>query len=282
MKMNDLEREFKHDLNNLKASGIWDPVGDFKAILNKHFSGISQITNQNVLHFQADIQERVRRIPLGHILGYTEFNGYRFVVGTGVFVPRQQSTMLLDWLHKNVDIQPGALIYDLCSGSGAIGVSAWKQHPNTKVVCVENDDVAYQYLCRNINRLASEEHVIAKMKDITNHTDFVDHHACVDVMISNPPYVPNSEDLLPEWQQHHPVNAIYSGQGGNQMIEASISLAESLLKPGGTILIEHGEFQKDIVKNIFKRYQFHSVETHTSHQFSDETGLAVMTTGTKQ
>lgn len=282
MIISDLEREFQHELNSLKASGIWDPTGDFRAILNKHFSGVSEITSQEVLHFQADIQERVRRIPLGHILGYTEFNDDRFVVGTGVFVPRQQSTILLDWLHKHVDIQPGSLIYDLCSGSGAIGISAWKQHPDSKVVCVENDDVAYQYLYRNIHRLASKEHVTAKMKDITDHAAFVDHHACVDVMISNPPYVPASEDLLPEWQQHHPVNAVYSGQGGDQMIEASISLAQSLLKPGGTILIEHGEFQKDIVRNIFKRYQFHSVDTHISNQFSDATGLAVITTGTKQ
>ncbi|MDO6580435.1 HemK/PrmC family methyltransferase [Photobacterium sp. 2_MG-2023] len=282
MKQAQIEQTFQHELQSLIASGVWDPYGDFQAIAKKYMSSDEVLSESDVACFRSDLKERAHRIPLGHILGYSDFIDCRFVVGTGVFVPRQQSAMLLEWLKTQLHAESEAVIYDLCSGTGAIGISAWRQYRNATVYCLENDEIAYQYLCRNIHRLADEGSVVALKKDITDLTFFLDKSQCVDVVISNPPYVPESESLLPEWGKYHPENAIYSGQDGSEIIDASLRLAEIVLKPGGTVIVEHGESQIPMVQDLFSRYQFESVLTHTDPLFSDQTGPAVMTVGTKK
>ncbi|MBD8512841.1 peptide chain release factor N(5)-glutamine methyltransferase [Photobacterium sp. WH24] len=282
MKQAQIEQTFQHELQSLIASGVWDPYGDFQAIAKKYISSDEVLSESDVACFRSDLKERAHRIPLGHILGYSDFIDCRFVVGTGVFVPRQQSAMLLEWLKTQLHAESEAVIYDLCSGTGAIGISAWRQYRNATVYCLENDETAYQYLCRNIHRLADEGSVVALKKDITDLTFFLDKSQSVDVVISNPPYVPESESLLPEWGKYHPENAIYSGQDGSEIIDASLRLAEIVLKPGGTVIVEHGESQIPMVQDLFSRYQFESVLTHTDPLFSDQTGPAVMTVGTKK
>ncbi|KKD01635.1 MULTISPECIES: N5-glutamine methyltransferase family protein [Photobacterium] len=282
MKQAQIEQTFQQELQSLIASGVWDPYGDFQAIVKKYVSSDEVLAESDVACFRADLKERANRIPLGHILGYSDFMDCRFVVGTGVFVPRQQSAMLLEWLKTRLPVASDAVIYDLCSGTGAIGISAWRQHRGTRVYCLENDETAYQYLCRNIHRLADEGSVVALNKDITDLSFFLDKRQSVDVVISNPPYVPEAESLLPEWEKHHPEKAIYSGKDGSEIIDASLRLAETVLKPGGTVIVEHGESQIAMVKDLFTRYQFESVFTHTDPLFSDQTGPAVMTLGTKK
>ncbi|CAM5237342.1 Modification methylase HemK OS=Lysinibacillus sphaericus OX=1421 GN=LS41612_11920 PE=4 SV=1 [Lysinibacillus sphaericus] len=98
-------------------------MGDYEKIYSQYyFTEAGQNDPIAVKEFEADIHERCNRIPLEHIVGYAELNANRYVVGTGVFIPRIQSLGIVEWLKENKAIAPSSFVYDLCSGSGAIGI----------------------------------------------------------------------------------------------------------------------------------------------------------------
>ncbi|QXI26841.1 N5-glutamine methyltransferase family protein [Pseudomonas vanderleydeniana] len=276
-----IEHEQATALDSLTRAGVWDPAGDLKAIAGKHFPPGAEPDRQRLSMFRLDVAERCARTPLGHILGYADFADLRFVLGSGVFIPRLQSMAIVRWIEQNLALDSRSTVYDLCSGVGAIGL-ALGTRTGASVVCVENDALAQAYLRRNIHRLCPGRHdVILYESDITRLDRFEQARCSVDVVVSNPPYVPAGTELLPEWGVHHPSEAIYANDQGIGLIEASARLASFILKPDGTVLIEHGEAQGDKVRSMLGRHGFGSIRTFVDGRFGDSTGPAVVTVGSK-
>lgn len=150
------------------------------------------------------------------------------------------------------------------------------------MVCVEKDPTALTYLQRNLHRLgASKYGAIYQSASITNLADFQTAGGTVDVVVSNPPYVPEGTLLQPEWSENHPRESIFAHDEGKGLIEASACLASLLLKPGGTFLLEHSEDQSGQVHIILDSAGFHNVHTLLTEEFSDATGPSVITIGVK-
>ncbi|NVZ26491.1 peptide chain release factor N(5)-glutamine methyltransferase [Pseudomonas gingeri] len=276
-----LEHEHVTALENLTKAGVWDPLGDLRAIAGKHFSSGLEPDGHRLSAFQLDVAERCARTPLGHILGYTDFADLRFVVGSGAFIPRLQSMAMVRWIEENLPLDSHSMVYDLCSGVGAIGLSIWSRS-GARVVCVENDPIAQAYLGRNIHRLCQGRPDVTLCEgDISRLDKFEQARGSVDVVVSNPPYVSAGTELLPEWGIHHPSGAIYAGDQGGELIEASARLADLILKPKGALLIEHGEAQGHRVRSLLEQYGFDSVRTCVDGRFGDSTGPAVVTVGRK-
>lgn len=96
----ELEAERAYALTALVKAGVWDAEEDLQALFEQHFASDTVSNDRALAAFRQDVSERCLRMPLGHILGYVYFAGIRFVVGSGVFVPRQQSMAIVQWIEK--------------------------------------------------------------------------------------------------------------------------------------------------------------------------------------
>jgi release factor glutamine methyltransferase len=182
------------------------------------------------------VDQRAAGVPLEYVVGWAEFCGLRVAVEPGVFVPRRRTELLAR--EAAARARPGAVVVDMCCGSGAIGAVVIATVPQVDMHAVDIDLVAVRCARRNV----ASGHVY--------HGDLYeplpialrDH---VDVIVANAPYVPTDAIALlpPEARSHEPREALDGGADGLDMQRRIIEAAPSWLAPGGTLLIETSEPQ---------------------------------------
>lgn len=185
------------------------------------------------------VDERVRRVPLQHLTGRAPFRHLELAVGPGVFVPRPETELLVDLVLGAAD--PGAVVVDLCTGSGAIALAVKHERPDVEVLAVEVDEHALAWAERNAETLGLD--LTLRLGDAT--TAFPELEGEVDVVVSNPPYIPN--DMVPvdpEVRDHDPAVALFGGSADGLRIPVAVAArAADLLRDGGTLLMEHADTQ---------------------------------------
>ncbi|MCT8946930.1 HemK/PrmC family methyltransferase [Pseudomonas sp. A1437] len=264
----------------LQESGVWSLEEDLSCLVDRF---IERADKKRALEeFMLAVHERCNRIPLGHIVGTVDFDDLPLVVGSGVFIPRSHSRVIHKWIESSAAMPSGAKVLDLCAGSGAIGLAIARRRPDLKVTCVEFDPIAVQYLKRNIDRLSCKgvqaNHLCA---DIGDEQAFAPFEKQIGLIVANPPYVPQAQELLPEWGEHHPQASVYSGTDGLEMIRQIIALADRLLVRDGWLVMEHGEGQAEAVRELFRRDHLTDIETVIDKDESDASGSSVITIGRK-
>ncbi|AXG48516.1 HemK family protein methyltransferase [Photorhabdus laumondii subsp. laumondii] len=265
----------------LSEADVWDVETDLTCLIDRYLERRCKDRARD--EFMLAVHERCNRIPLGHIVGTVDFDGLPLTVGTGVFIPRPHSQVIHKWLENEYQAPHGAVVLDLCSGSGAIGLAIAKRRPDLKVTCVEYDDVAFQYLTRNIYRLANWAIKADALKaDLRDWQAFSQFNGSVALIVANPPYVPEQQEILPEWEEHHPYASVYSGDDGLDLARLIIKQAKQLLQSEGWLVIEHGESQGESVRALFSDVGFSSVRTIIDEDISDTTGSSVITVGCKR
>jgi release factor glutamine methyltransferase len=182
------------------------------------------------------IGQRARRIPLQHLVGSAAFGPLTLSVGPGVFIPRPETEALLEWAHA-VPVPAGGVIVDLCTGSGALALALAAYRPDTRVVAVERSEDALRYARANVDG-STVELVHA---DVTGRDVLADLNAQVDLVVSNPPYIPDCADLEPEVAEHDPHIALFGGPDGMAVITPIVDLVSRLLRPGGQVGVEHDD-----------------------------------------
>lgn len=243
----------------LTEAGVWDVEGDLTALQERFLTGESAAA---VARFEAAVAERCRRIPLGHITGSVEFDGLELVVGSGVFVPRRESTALVAWAAGDKALPHGGTALDLCSGVGALGMALSRRRPDTAVTCVERDDTCLQYLRRNVARNeAVLGPVTVHAADLTEQGCLQAYRGTTDLVMANPPYVSPQVRLLPEWSEHQPRDAVYSGADGLDLIRRIAVLAAAALRPGGWLALEHDRAQPQQVRAVLHGGPFEEITT---------------------
>ena len=264
----------------LQEADIWDVENDLACLVDRF---VKRIDSERALdEFMMAVKERCSRVPLGHILGGVDFDDMPLVVGSGVFIPRLQSMIVQGWMETAVTIPAGEIVLDLCAGCGAIGLSIARRRADLSVTCVERDELAVNYLRRNIERMASKGvQVDCFSADVGDEKKFSDFTNKVGLIVANSPYVSKHQVLLPEWSDHHPLDAVYSGRDGLELIRKITQLATNLLHVGGWLAIEHGEDQAEAVQELFAENGLVRTQTHINEIFSDMTGSAVMTVGSR-
>jgi release factor glutamine methyltransferase len=199
--------------------------------------------------FWADIGRRENREPLQHITGRAYFRYLELAVGPGVFVPRPETEVMVGWAIdrlRELDIAE-PLIVDLCSGSGAIALAIAQEVPRARVHAVELSDDALLWTRRNVEG----SRVILHQADA--RTALPELEAQVDLVISNPPYIPLTEweYVATEARDYDPELALFSGEDGLDMIRALERAAHRLLRPGRWLAVEHSDQQGGAVQRIF-------------------------------
>ena len=159
--------------------------------------------------FTALVAERARRVPLQHLLGTAAFRHLELSVGDGVFVPRPETELLAGW---GIGLSgAGAVVVDLCSGTGAIALAIADEGSAARVVAVERSPAALSYLRRNAADWPAVEVVAG---DVTDPDLLGDLTGGVDVVLCNPPYVPDGTPVPPEVADHDPAEAVFGGADG--------------------------------------------------------------------
>ena len=195
------------------------------------------------------VARRENREPLQHITGRAYFRYLELAVGPGVFVPRPETEVMVGWAIdrlRELDIAE-PLIVDRCSGSGAIALAIAQEVPRARVHAVELSDDALAWTRRNVEG----SRVILHQADARTALRELD--AQVDLVISNPPYIPLTEweYVATEARDYDPELALFSGEDGLDMIRALERTAHRLLRPGRWLAVEHSDQQGGAVQRIF-------------------------------
>jgi release factor glutamine methyltransferase len=244
-------------IGHLRLAGVPDPRVDAELLLG-HLLGVSRGRAQALAlmgsPLPAPVAERYRdlvlrrgtREPLQHLTGVAGFRGIELAVGPGVFVPRPETEVLVE--HALLGLPQGGRAIDLGTGSGAIALSMAHERPDAEVIGVERSPEAFEWALRNRDglRLANARIVRGDLADAAP-----EWNAAVDVVVSNPPYVPDGMiPRDPEVQRFDPAAALYGGPDGLEPMRAVVATALRLLKPGGLLAVEHGELQGAAVRAL--------------------------------
>ena len=182
------------------------------------------------------VAARSRRIPLQHIVGTAPLGPVTVQVGPGVFIPRPETEGLLEWASAQ-PLPPRPVIVDLCTGSAALALALSKFWPDARIVAVDDSDDALDYARRNVAGTPVE----LLHADVTDSALLPELDGQVDLLVANPPYIPDGVALEPEVAQHDPPHALFGGPDGMTVINAIVELAGRWLRPGGRCAVEHDD-----------------------------------------
>ena len=206
------------------------------------------LSSEQLEAFLVALTRREKREPLQPLTGKAAFRSLELSVGPGVFIPRPETEQVvqyaIDYLRQLP--RPGVAI-DLGTGSGAIAIAMAVEVPQTKVYAVELSQSAFDYATKNIEaNLAAVELRLGAMQEVVS--DLV---GGVDVVISNPPYIPDSAiPIDPEVRNFDPELALYGGEDGLDVIRDISGIAAALLRAGGLLVLEHAETQSDAIREL--------------------------------
>lgn len=182
------------------------------------------------------VAARSRRVPLQHLTGMAAFGPVTLAVGPGVFIPRPETEALLAWATTQ-PLGDRPVIVDLCTGSGALAVALAHHRPAARVIGIDDSDEALAYARRNAEGTAVE----LVRADVTTPGLLPELDGRVDLVVANPPYVPDDSTVEAEVAQHDPPHAVFGGPDGMAVIPAVVRLAGRWLRPGGLFAVEHDD-----------------------------------------
>ncbi len=222
--------------------------------------------------FLEKINIRASGTPVQYVIGEWDFYGETYFVGEGVLIPRPETELLVDFAFEFLSDKSHPIVFDLCSGSGCIGLSIARLIPDSRVYLIEKSEDAMRYLLKNKEKLLLSNVVII-------HGDIFDGFGTFeipepDLILSNPPYI-NSDEIasLQSEVLKEPVMALDGGKDGLDFYR--VIADKWLCYCGGAIAVECGEGQSKMVEQIF------SMQCSDTHSVCDFNGIERVVIGRK-
>ena len=252
-----------HAIRVLSGVGIRNADVDAELLLG-HVLGVSrgQVQAKAVTDAALDpeqylatieaVERRAAREPLQHITGRAPFRSLELAVGPGVFIPRPETEsvaqLAIDALLAVASPSPRGI--DLGTGSGAIALAMATEVPQAEIVAVENSPRAFIWAKQNLREIGADNLrlVFADLAEAVPELD-----GTFDVVISNPPYIPDGAiPRDPEVRLFDPPLALFGGPDGLEVVRAVSRRAAALLRPGGVLILEHGELQAAAIHELLR------------------------------
>ena len=208
---------------------------------------LAEVTDESAIvdGYAELVKRRCNHEPVQYLTGTAGFRKLDLVVGPGVLVPRPETEGLVEEVLKHIANLPGPVsVIDLGAGSGAMAISIATEAPNTHVIAVEKSADAIEWLKQNV--AFHDQSIRIVQGDVA---DVLDGVKC-DVVVANPPYVPDSQPLPKDVANFEPAIALFGGPDGLELPKRFIDAAARLLKTGGLLAIEHTETQGESIAKL--------------------------------
>lgn len=210
-----------------------------------------EVTPEVEARFMSGIERYLNYVPIQHIIGYQTFYGYDFIVNEDVLIPRRETEELVEQVLYYYDDHFQGQKIDLCdigTGSGCIAITLSKEEPNLNVVAADISAKALVVAKQNNDKLGAnvrffEGDLLSPLKGMK-----------FDIIVSNPPYIPNQEDVAKIVKTHEPNIALFGGDTGLIFYERILKDAKNYLKDKGLIAFEHAYDKRQELYDLAKHY----------------------------
>ena len=219
---------------------------------------LNEKINDKVLeNFNYYLKLRKQNKPIAHILGFKDFWKYKFKVDKNVLIPRPETELIIEQALKNLPKLSNKNILDIGTGSGCIIISIIKERENCKATAIDKSLKALK-----VAKLNAEMHqVLKKIKFLNIDVDkyFANKY---DLIVSNPPYIKDSEilSLDKDVKLNEPKLALLGGKSGLNKVFKVIKKSQKLLKTKGKLILEIGDKQSKEVKKYLIKNNFNQIK----------------------
>ncbi len=205
-----------------------------------------ELTPDQAQQYQSWIERRAQHEPVQYIVGEQEFFGLAMRVTPAVLIPRPETEHLVEALLARVPRDAPLRICDVGTGSGAIAVALAHTLPSAQVTALDCSAAALE-----IARVNAQFHQVAdRVRILESDLLSAVRSERFDAIVSNPPYVADSEFLEPQVREYEPQGALYAGPTGIEVYRRLIPEALEALDPGGWLLLEMGHGQRDALAGL--------------------------------
>ena len=236
----------ENDALTLAAHVLHRPVGEVRTAM------VLGAPAPDPAAYERLVEHRADRVPLQHLTGRAAFRRLELSVGPGVFTPRPETEVVAGLaIEAALAVDGAPVVVDLCTGSGAIALAVADEVPAATVYAVELGEDAHAWAVRNVTATGLD--VTLVHADAT--TAFPELDGTVDVVVSNPPYIPlGMVPLDPEVRDHDPDLALYGGSEDGLAVPAAVAArAAVLLRSGGVLVMEHADSQGVSLPAVLER-----------------------------
>lgn len=208
----------------------------------------AQLTPEQAATYEAWLVRRARHEPVQYIVGEQEFYGLKFRVTPDVLIPRPETEHLVEALLALVPHDAPISIADVGTGSGAIAVALAHALPEARLTALDLSPAALAVAERNAITHGVAERIRFLQSDLLAAV----RGESFDAVVSNPPYVADSEVLEAQVRDYEPAGALFAGPRGLDIYERLIPQAWAVLKPGGWLLMEIGYGQREALASLLE------------------------------
>ncbi len=213
-----------------------------------------ELTAEESSRYENAQAERARGIPTQYITGHQEFWGMDFIVSPAVLIPRPETEHVIETVLERVGRKLSvSRVVDVGTGSGCIAVALAKELPNAEIHATDISNAALEIARANAARHEFENRLRF------HHADLLEgfEPASFDFIVSNPPYVGESEEdqVQLEVRKFEPRNAVFAGPTGLEIVARLIPQAQSALKPNGWLVVEISGTIAEGVKNLLSDWK---------------------------
>ena len=189
--------------------------------------------------------------PIQYLIGYCNFYGYDFIVNENVLIPRYETEELVENILYRYDEHFSGQkvnVCDLATGSGCIAISLAKEEPNMTLVATDISKEAIKVAKENNERLgANVKFLIGDMLEPLKGKKF-------DIFVSNPPYIPEDEEVMSLVKDNEPNIALFGGNDGMKFYRIILSGVKPYLNKKAMLAFEHGYDKKEEMIKLAKEY----------------------------
>ena len=217
------------------------------------------IKPEDLITLRGWIKRRVNREPIQHIIGHSEFYGRRFIVNQDVLIPRPETETVIDISIDALSKKNTPVIIDIGTGSGCIGITLALEIPRSKVFAIDISEAALSIAKKNaaIYNLKNIEFI--KMDFLSKD---IKHN--VDLLVSNPPYIPQKEisSLMRDVKEYEPMIALTDNSNGLVFYQKISKIIPYVVKKNGVTILEVGRGDHhNKVKEVFSKEGYSDIET---------------------
>ncbi len=217
------------------------------------------IKPEDLITLRGWIKRRVNREPIQHIIGHSEFYGRRFIVNQDVLIPRSETETVIDISIDALSKKNTPVIIDIGTGSGCIGITLALEIPRSKVFAIDISEAALSIAKKNaaIYNLKNIEFI--KMDFLSKD---IKHN--VDLLVSNPPYIPQKEisSLMRDVKEYEPMIALTDNSNGLVFYQKISKIIPYVVKKNGVTILEVGRGDHhNKVKEVFSKDGYSDIET---------------------